>query len=184
MTFFTLFYEFLKTGLFSIGGGLATIPFLASMGERHGWFDRAALANMIAVGESTPGPVGVNAATYVGFTVGSRYGIAGSIFGAMLATLGLVMPSLIIIIIAAKLFEAVKDNITVKHAFYGIRPAVIGMILSAALMIFKDALWIDGSLSIKAAVFFVCALYLTNKIKLHPIFYIIIAAIVGAVFSF
>ena len=86
MIYLHLFWEFFKTGLFSIGGGLATLPFLRQMGQRYHWFTETELANMLAVSESTPGPIGVNMATYVGFT-------AGGIPGAVIATLGLVAPS-------------------------------------------------------------------------------------------
>ena len=184
MIYVYLFYEFFKTGLFSLGGGLATIPFLAAMGEKYGWFDRELLSNMVAVAESTPGPIGVNAATYVGFIVGGKFGLAGSIFGAVLSTFALVLPSVIIIILVAKTYEALMGNRIVEHAFYAIRPAVTGMIASAALLMIQSALWEGGAFSIKAAVFFAALLVAANKIKLHPIFYIIAAGIVGAVVSF
>ena len=90
MIYLRLFYEFFKTGLFAIGGGLATLPFLSDMADRTGWFTQAQLADMLAVSESTPGPVGVNMATYVGFET-------GGILGAVVATLGLVAPSVIVI---------------------------------------------------------------------------------------
>ncbi len=184
MIYVYLFYEFFKTGLFSLGGGLATIPFLAAMGDRYGWFDRELLSNMIAVGESTPGPIGVNVATYVGFTVGGKYGIAGSVFGAVLATFALVLPSVIIIILVAKTYEALMGNKIVENAFYTIRPAVTGMIASAAFIMIRSALWVGGKFSIKAVMFFAMLLLITNKVKFHPIFYIIAAGIVGAVISF
>ena len=105
MIFLRLFWEFFKTGLFSVGGGLATIPFLKAMGASYGWFDEKLLGNMIAVGESTPGPIGVNMATYVGFTVGYNHlGSTGALLGSVIATVGLVMPSVIIILIVARLF--------------------------------------------------------------------------------
>ena len=92
MIYLRLFYEFFKTGLFAIGGGLATLPFLSDMADRTGWFTHAQLADMLAVSESTPGPIGVNMATYVGFTT-------GGVGGALVATLGLVAPSIIVILI-------------------------------------------------------------------------------------
>ena len=94
MIYLRLFFEFCKVGLFSVGGGLATIPFLTDLGERTGWFTSAQLADMIAVSESTPGPMGVNMATYVGFT-------SGGVLGGIVATLGLIFPSLVIILIIA-----------------------------------------------------------------------------------
>jgi len=190
MIFLRLFIEFFKTGLFSIGGGLATIPFLKAMGNTYGWFDEKLLANMIAVGESTPGPIGVNMATYVGYTVGhSHGGMPGALFGGFIATLALVLPSVIIILLVAKLLNAFKENKYVNRSFYAIRPAVTGMIASAAVMMIQSGIFTNAgnffeAISIKAAILFALLLVFTSKIKLHPIFYIIIAGIVGAIFKF
>lgn len=189
MIFLWLFIEFFKTGLFSIGGGLATIPFLTAMGEKWGWFTNETLGNMIAVGESTPGPIGVNMATYVGYTVGmDKYGIWGAFLGGFIATLGLVLPSVIIILIVARILKAFKENKLVERCFYSIRPAVTGMIATAAVMMIKSGVFTkDGNnilemIDIKALILFAVLLVCTNKIKLHPIFYIIIAGVIGAVF--
>ncbi len=190
MIFVYLFIEFFKTGLFSIGGGLATIPFLTAMGEKWGWFTNETLSNMVAVGESTPGPIGVNMATYVGYTVGmDEYGIWGAILGGFIATLGLVLPSVIIILIVARILKAFKENRLVGRCFYSIRPAVTGMIATAAVMMIKSAIFTKGGndilkmIDIKALILFAVLLICTNKIKLHPIFYIIIAGAIGAIFK-
>lgn len=189
MIFLRLFWEFFKTGLFSVGGGLATIPFLKVMGKTYGWFDEKLLGNMIAVGESTPGPIGVNMATYVGFTVGYDYlGALGALLGSVIATFGLVLPSVIVIIIVARLLQAFKENKYVERSFYAVRPAVTGMIASAAVMMIKSGIFTNGgnllhAINIKAAVLFAVLLFFTNKIKLHPIFYIIIAGAAGAILS-
>lgn len=189
MIFIQLFIEFFKTGLFSIGGGLATIPFLKAMGAKMGWFTHETLGNMIAVGESTPGPIGVNMATYVGYTVGmERYGIAGAILGGFIATFALVLPSVIIILIIARILQAFKENKLVSRAFYSIRPAVTGMIATAAVAMIKSGVFTEKgnllqAINIKAAILFALLLIFTNKIKLHPIFYIVIAGIIGAIFS-
>lgn len=189
MIFLQLFIEFFKTGLFSIGGGLATIPFLSAMGTKLGWFTPELLGNMIAVGESTPGPIGVNMATYVGYTVGvERYGIAGAILGGITATFALVLPSVIIILIIARILQAFKKNRFVARSFYSIRPAVTGMIAAAAVMMIKSGIFTEKgnflqAINIKAALLFALLLIFTNKIKLHPIFYIVIAGIIGAIFS-
>lgn len=194
MTYILLFIEFFKTGLFAIGGGLATIPFLREMCHTHpDWFSEELLTNMIAVGESTPGPIGVNMATYVGYTVGySQHGVLGGIFGGFITTLGLILPSVIIIIIVAKLLTAFKENKLVSRAFYSIRPAVVGMIASAAITMIKSGIFTKNgnilqSIDIKAAVLFIVLLAATNikKIKkLHPIIFILLAGIVGAIFKF
>lgn len=189
MIWIKLFIEFFKTGLFSIGGGLATIPFLKAMADNMGWFDEKLLGNMIAVGESTPGPIGVNMATYVGFTVGHNHGgLSGALFGGALATFALVLPSVIIIIIVAKLLQAFKENNYIARSFYAIRPAVTGMIASAAVIMIKSGVFTNAgnflqAINIKAAILFAVLLVFTNKIKLHPIFYIIIAGAIGAIFS-
>lgn len=190
MIFLRLFIEFFKTGLFSIGGGLATIPFLKAMGSAYGWFDEKLLGNMIAVGESTPGPIGVNMATYVGYTVGyDNGGIAGALLGGFIATFALILPSVVIIIFVAKLLNAFKENKYINRSFYSIRPAVTGMIASAAVMMIKSGIFTNAgnffeAISIKAAILFAILLIFTNKIKLHPIFYIIIAGVIGAIFKF
>ena len=190
MIFLYLFIEFFKTGLFSIGGGLATIPFLTAMGEKWGWFTNETLGNMIAVGESTPGPIGVNMATYVGYTVGmDKYGIWGAFLGGFIATFGLILPSVIIILIVAKILKAFKENKLVERCFYSIRPAVTGMIATAAVMMIKNSIFIKASDNIlkmidtKALILSAVLLVCTNKIKLHPIFYIVIAGIFGAIFK-
>ena len=194
MTYVLLFIEFFKTGLFAIGGGLATIPFLREMCHTHpDWFSEELLTNMIAVGESTPGPIGVNMATYVGYTVGyDILGFWGGMLGGFITTLGLVLPSVIIIIIVAKLLQAFKENKLVARSFYSIRPAVVGMIGSAALTMIIGSIFTKGgnilhSIDIKAAILFAVLLVATNvkKIKkLHPIVFIIFAGVIGAILKF
>ena len=194
MTYLLLFIEFFKTGLFAIGGGLATIPFLREMCHTHPtWFNEELLGNMIAVGESTPGPIGVNMATYVGYTVGyGEYGLLGGLIGGFITTFGLVLPSVIIIVIIAKLLTAFKENKLVARSFYSIRPAVVGMIASAAITMIKSGVFTKGgnllqSIDIKAAVLFAVLLVAMNikKLKkLHPIVFIVIAGVVGAIFKF
>ncbi|MBQ9915320.1 MAG: chromate transporter, partial [Clostridia bacterium] len=101
MIYLRLFYEFFKTGLFAIGGGLATLPFLRDIAVKTGWFTEALLADMIAISESTPGPIGVNMATYAGY-------LAGNIPGAIIATLGLVMPPLLIMLVIARMLDSFR----------------------------------------------------------------------------
>ena len=128
MMLLRLFWEFFKIGLFAVGGGMATIPFLYDLSDRTGWFTYTQLADMIAISESTPGPIGVNMSTYVGYEMA---GIAGSIF----TTLGFVAPSIIIIIIVSIFLQKFRDNRYVESAFYGLRPASSGLIASAALSV-------------------------------------------------
>ena len=126
MIFIRLFYEFFKAGLFAIGGGMATLPFLYNISDKTGWFTYGQLADMVAISESTPGPIGVNMATYVGFTT-------AGIPGAVVATVGLITPSIIIILIIAGFLKSFKDSKYVQNAFYGLRPASTGLIAYLSL---------------------------------------------------
>ena len=193
LVFLRLFYEFFKTGLFAVGGGMATIPFLYSMADSTAWFTRMDVDNMIAVGESTPGPIGVNMATYVGYlTGGSIGGLPCAVLGAVVATLGLITPSIIVILIIASFLKSFRDNRYVDSAFYGLRPASTGLIAAAGLSVVVSNLFFPETLAqgfslalfnwkgwLLAAVLWV----LTNKVKqtkkLHPILFILASAAVG-----
>ena len=136
MLYIRLFYEFFKTGLFAIGGGMATIPFLYDMSDATGWFSHTDLANMIAVSESTPGPIGVNMATYVGFITGMKSGgTASALLGSVVATLGLITPSIIISLIIAAFLNSFRNSKYVNQAFYGLRPASAGLIAAAGISV-------------------------------------------------
>ena len=191
MIFLKLFIAFFKTGLFAIGGGMATIPFLYDMADSTGWFTRDDLANMIAVSESTPGPIGVNMATYVGYITGSNIaGIPTAILGAVTATLGLITPAVIIILIVASFLESFRKNKYLDSAFYGLRPASTGLITAAGLsvavtVLFPQAVSLAG-FNWKGLVLAAVLLILMNikKIKkLHPIVFIAASAVAGVVFS-
>ena len=173
-----LFWELFKTGLFAVGGGMATLPFLYDMADRYDWITRDSITNMIAVSESTPGPIGVNMATYVGFN-------AFGVLGGVLATLGLVLPSLIIILIIAKFFEKFNDNFYVSSAFYGIRPAATALILLAAINVFTLCVFGNdtGAFSVNWLMLALIAVFtvLVQKTKLHPIVFILITAVLGIV---
>jgi len=197
MLYLRLFYEFFKTGLFAVGGGMATIPFLYNMAETTGWFTSMDVDNMIAVGESTPGPIGVNMATYVGYiTGGNAGGLPFAILGAAVATIGLITPSVIVILIISAFLKSFRNNRYVDSAFYGLRPASTGLIAAAGLSVvvnnlfFSDALAQGFSLLVvnwKGWLLGVVLWVLTNKVKqtskLHPILFILASAVVGIVFS-
>ncbi|MBQ7330614.1 MAG: chromate transporter [Oscillospiraceae bacterium] len=194
MMYLQMFWEFFKTGLFAVGGGMATIPFLYEISHKTGWFTPDQLANMIAVGESTPGPIGVNMATYVGFLNGMNHdGIWGALLGAVVATLGLVTPSVIVILIVAAILKSFRNNRHVENAFYGLRPASAGLIAAAGISVMLTNLvdasagWSIGALNIKGIILAVILWVLTNRVKetkkWHPIVFIGISALVGMVFQ-
>ena len=197
--------EFFKTGLLSVGGGLATLPFLYSMADRYPWFDRAQLSDMIAVSESTPGPMGVNMASYVGYHM---MGVAGSI----VATLGLVAPSIIVILIVAQFLKRFRENRYVKAVMYGLRAASAGLVAAAGLSVAEATLLqtqtadipihvgdmtlfslqvpqtvagLAGLFRWKEIVLAVILIFLTNwkpLRKLHPIVFLAICAVLGVIF--
>ena len=195
MIYLQLFWEFFKTGLFAVGGGMATIPFLYDLSDKTGWFTHNDLANMIAVGESTPGPIGVNMATYVGFLTGMREsGILTAILGAVTATLGLITPSVIVILIIAVILKSFRDNKYVNSAFYGLRPASTGLITAAGITVITSTLVVIGgvtehtfALNWKGLILAVVLWVLTNVVKQtkkwHPIVFIGISALIGIVFQ-
>lgn len=187
MILLRLYLEFFKTGLFAVGGGLATIPFLQDLGAKTGWFTDADLTTMIAVSESTPGPIGVNMATYVGFK-------CAGLPGAVVTTLGLVTPSIAIIIIVASFLQKFRQSRSVNAVFSGLRPASTALIavagLNVALSVFLE---VGGTIhhqilvhwpSVILAVGVFLAMRLKMLKNLHPITFIAIAAVVGAVFQF
>ena len=187
MIYLRLFWEFFKTGLFAIGGGMATLPFLHDIGEATGWFTQAQLMNMLAVSESTPGPIGINMATYVGFTVA---GVPGAV-------------------IIAALLRNFRENRYVDRAFYGLRPASTGLIGAACVSVVLEVLTnivvaspetglfnqfqlgdggLAGLISWPGLILAAVLLALTNWVKptknLHPIVFIAASAVVGVVFRF
>lgn len=197
MMYLQLFWEFFKTGLFAIGGGMATIPFLYDLSDKTGWFSHTDLANMIAVGESTPGPIGVNMATYVGFVTGMQdAGLLTAILGAVIATVGLVTPSVIVILIVAAILKSFRNNKYVNSAFYGLRPASTGLITAAgfsviATTLFFSDVWSQGNFLgafnwkgiVLAAALWICTNLVKQTKKWHPIVFIGISALVGIVFQ-
>ena len=181
-----LYWEFFKTGLFAIGGGMATLPFLKDIGATTGWFTQTDLMNMLAVSESTPGPVGINMATYVGHKT-------AGIIGGIVATLGLIAPAIVVIMIIARILTAFKEAKVVQSLFYGLRPASTGLIAAAGLGVAKIALLrtdlfhktgsvlslFNWKLILLAAVIYITLV----KFRKHPILYIAAAAAAGIIFQ-
>jgi len=190
-----LFWEFFKAGLFAIGGGMATVPFLQDISRKTGWYTAGDLADMIAVSESTPGPIGVNMATYVGYTtVHNHYGPIAGILGAVISTVGLVTPSVIIILIIAKFLEKFRDNRYVNAAMYGLRAASVALISSAGISVVLIAVFQIGSIAewrsavidyrcfTLAAVILILTRWVPKVKNMHPVVFIIMSAIAGIVF--
>lgn len=187
MILIILFLEFFKVGLFSVGGGLATIPFLYELAAKYNWFDEKMLMDMIAVSQSTPGAIGVNMATFAGFR-------ASGILGGIISTLGLVTPSIIVIIIVAHFLNKFKESRTVESIFYGLRPAVASLIAAAGYQVFKvSILALDkfnlthklvDIINIKSTILLFVLLFAITKFKKHPIVYIGSAALIGIIFKF
>ena len=185
--YFELFLEFFKIGLFAIGGGLATLPFLQDYAATTGLITEADIPNMIAISESTPGPIGINSATYFGYQLG---GIPGSIF----AVLGLVAPSVIIIILVSRILQKFKSNSYVDAAFYGLRPASTALIAAAGIGVARITLLdetlyhLTGSLSElfrwKHILLAVLLFFLIKKTNKHPVVYLAGSAAVGILFHF
>lgn len=181
MVYLSLFIEFFKIGLFAIGGGMATLPFLMELTTKYDWYTTAEMADMIAISQSTPGPIGINMATYAGFH-------AAGISGALVATLSLVLPAIVIIIIIARFLENFSENPIVKSIFYGIRPTVAALIGYAVLELLKIALFSqtahgyvpDYTGIVICIVFFIC-LQLPRFKKIHPLFWMVGGACIGII---
>ncbi len=184
MLYIKLFWEFFQTGLFAVGGGMATLPFLYDISDRTGWFTHQDLADMIAVSESTPGPIGVNMATYAGY-------ITSGIPGAVTATIGLITPSVIVILLVSAFLSKFHNNKYVNGAFYGLRPASSAMITAAGLILAR-VVFFGGSFSnpvnVKAVILAAVILLLTRGVKytekLHPTVWLVLSAAVGIIFKF
>ncbi|MGN1267462.1 MAG: chromate transporter [Dorea sp.] len=183
MIYLTLALEFFKIGLFSVGGGMATLPFLMDLTTKYDWYTASELANMVAISESTPGPVGINMSTYAGYQ-------AAGVPGAIVATLALTAPALIIIVLIAKFLENFSQNSLVKGAFYGIRPVVAALIGYAVWELLKIALITveNGVTQINYTNVIICvvvfALLQIKKLgKLHPLVWIVIGAVLGIIFK-
>ena len=166
MIYLKLFLEFFHIGLFSFGGGYATLPFLYHIAENQGWYTTKQLTDMIAVSSITPGPVGVNVATFAGYTT-------SGIFGALLATTSVILPSFILVIIISKLLEQFKHNKYVKSVIYSIKPAGCGLLGAVAMNMFLS------DISVKGVVFLLILFGLSLWKKHDPLFYLGVAALAG-----
>jgi chromate transporter len=172
-----IYLEFFKIGLFAVGGGLATLPFLFQLADKYEWLNREMVGNFIAIAQSAPGPVGPNIAFQAGFQ-------AGGVAGGLLAALGLVSPAIIVITFISKALSAIKENKTVAAVFAGLRPAACGLLAAAGFGAVKLTLVNAGAawhelVRFKECVIFLILFFLIRKLKGHPIIYIVIGALTG-----
>ncbi|MGD9567973.1 MAG: chromate transporter [Sedimentibacter sp.] len=183
MIYLKLMYEFFIIGLFTFGGGLATIPYLKDLAERTGWYEVSFITDMIAISESTPGPIGINMATYVGNEV-------AGLFGGILATVAEIVPSIIIVSLVFKFMSSFKSNPNFKYVFYGVRPAVTGLLafvgieLLAVAIVNTEMIPVQGlaaSINILKAIIFAVILFLIVKFDKHPVLYIVLSGVIGIV---
>lgn len=188
MIFFKLFITFFKIGLFTFGGGYAMLPLIEEEVLNNKWMELEEIINFIAVSESTPGPFAINISTYIGSQMGNDFGVLGSIFGSFCATLGVVLPSFIVILIVAQFYEKFKTSKIVSGCMSGLKPAVIGLIGSAAISIAATVFLPPGfTISVvKNAEFYVSlVIFALSTVlvfkKVHPIIIICLAAILGIV---
>ncbi len=181
MIYLKLFFEFFKIGLFAVGGGMATYPFLEDLADKTGWFTRLQLADMLAISESTPGPIGINMATYVGFT-------SGGPLGSLIATLGIITPCVLVILIIVRVLNKFKGSKLVNDLFYGLRPASAAMIAAAGASVALQTFALNGTVHWKGLILAGLLLYLTRWCKqtknLHPVVFIALSAMVGILFGF
>jgi chromate transporter len=182
MNLLLLYAEFFKIGLFSVGGGLATLPFLYELADKYDWITHELIGDMLAIAQSSPGAIGVNMAGYAGFQ-------CAGIPGAFVSALGLVSPSIVIIIIIARMLQAFKESRIVKAVFSGLRPAAGGLLTAAGFNAIKFSLynasarvWYE-SLRWKECLLFAIIFLLVFKFKKHPIIYIAFAGAVGLIFG-
>lgn len=187
MIYLQLFWEFFKTGLFTVGGGLASLPFLYEISDKTGWFSHAQLADMIAISESTPGPIGINMATYVGFT-------SAGFFGAILASIGFIIPPLIIASIVSRFLKKFNENKFVKGAFYGLRAVSVALVCAALVSVieislinvplFTETKNFFDLVSIPGIVLAVACWFVLKKKNPHPVVILGMSAAAGIIFGF
>lgn len=181
MNYFLLFFEFFKIGIFSFGGGYATLPFLYHMSDVYHWFSYEELSTMLAISSITPGPVGLNVATFAGF---KTLGVLGSID----ATLAIMIPSFIIVILISKILKKFKDNFYTKAVLYALRPAAAGMIAAVGVRLFKNSIMPYGlniqALDLRGLILFALLVLISLKLKKDPLIYLLIGAVFGILLHF
>lgn len=172
MIYWQLFWTYCKIGLFGFGGGYAMLSLIQhEVVEKHAWLSAGEFTDIVAISQMTPGPIGINSATYIGYVV------TGNIFGSAIATLAVCLPSFIILLLIAKAYQKFSSNRWVKNAFLGLRPAIVGLIASAALLLMNKENFTDY----KSFIIFAIAFILTKYMKIHPILMIVLAGLSGLI---
>ena len=192
MIFFELFYTFFKIGLFTFGGGYAMLPLIKDEVVAHGWMTLDEIVDFVAVSESTPGPFAVNCATYIGSRVGGGVeNVALALLGSLCATLGVVLPSFLVILAVARFYERFKSSKAVTGVMSGLKPAVVGLIAAAILSIAGSVFIPNGldSSVLSSPMFYMSALLTVSMTalalkKIHPIAIIAISAATGVITGF
>jgi chromate transporter len=170
MIYLQLFWTYLKIGLFGFGGGYAMLSLIQSeVVEKHAWLTSQEFTDIVAISQMTPGPIGINSATYIGYTV------AGNVWGSVIATFAVCLPSFILVLLVAQAYAKFRENKYVEGAFSALRPVTVGLIASAALLLMNRENFIDY----KSVIIFIAAFILTKFFKFHPILMIVLAGISG-----
>lgn len=176
MIYLKLFIEFFRIGLFSFGGGYAMIPLISDVIVKNSWMIQEEFTQIIGIAEMTPGPIAVNSATFVGHKVA---GIGGSVS----ATLGVAMPSLLLILFVSKIFFKYSDHRITQSIFKGIRPVIAGLILSSAIVVGKNVLFTEhltlNSFQVETFVITLILFIIAMVKKVHPIFLIVLGGLLG-----
>lgn len=173
-----LFFVFFKIGMFSFGGGYAILPLIqADVVDLHKWVNVQQFTDIVAISQVTPGPISLNAATYVGYLIGNKAGFWDAFIMGTAATLGLILPSVIIMTIFSKFYLKFQDNKYMDNAFAGLKIVVVGLILAAAIMLIDKNNFIDW----KSVVIFIISVILVLKWKVNPILLTVIAGIAGII---
>ncbi len=180
MLYLQLFYTFFKIGLFGFGGGYAMLSMIqGEVVTRHGWLTSQEFTDIVAISQMTPGPIGINSATYVGFTA------TGSVWGSITATLAVVLPSFILMLAISKFFLKYQKHPVVEAVFSGLRPAVVGLLASAALVLMNAENFSspkeDMYSFIISCLIFLIAFIGTRKYKINPILMIVVCGIAGLI---
>lgn len=171
MVYLQLFWVYLKIGLFGFGGGYAMLSLIqAEVVDKYGWISTQEFTDIVAISQMTPGPIGINSATYIGYTT------TGNVWGSVIATVAVSLPSFVLVLLISYFFARFRNNRFVEAAFLGLRPATVGLIAAAALLLMNSENFIDY----KSYLIFAVSFLLVWKFKVHPILMIVLAGVAGA----